>query len=278
MMTPPTQLSGNSPSGFGEFNADFARDFGSEFDPGGMAASFKTGLVSWLLVPVYVWQGLQTRRRVPRMVPPAGVTSGCLGTTAVSDAEVKLLVIGDSSAAGVGVDQIGDSLGPKLAERIAALTGLSVFWRAAGANSAISAEIRDHVVPNLTREAFTHIVLMIGTNDAKNFHGGRRFKKSFGSLLYAMKAKWPEARIVWSPPVDLKRVPALPPALAHVLELRARIVRKIGARLCAERGAIVATTLPRVEPAGFSHDGFHASAEGYAYYANHLVSYVIGKR
>lgn len=270
MMTPRTEFPGQSSNGFAEFRGDF--------DPGGLAASFKTGLISWLLFPVYIWQGLQTRRRVLRMVPPAGRTSGVLGAPALGEPVVKLLVIGDSSAAGVGVDEIDDSLGPKLAERIAALTGHSVFWRAAGANSAVSAEVRDHVVPNLARDAFTHIVLMIGTNDAKNFHGGRRFKKSFGSLLYALKAKWPDARIVWSPPVDLKRVPALPRGLAHVLELRARIIRKIGARLCAERGAIVATTLPRVEPAGFSRDGFHASVEGYAYYANHLVSYVIGKR
>ena len=269
MMTPRTEFSGRTPGGFAEF--------GGDFDPGGLAASFKTGLVSWLLLPVYVWQGLQTRRRVERMRPPAGLTSGLYGAGSVEETAVRLLVLGDSSAAGVGVDQIDDSLGPKLAERIVALTGRSVFWRAVGANSAVSAEIRDHVVPNLAREAFTHIVLMIGTNDAKNFHGGRRFKKSFGGLLYALKAKWPEARIVWSPPVDMKRVPALPRGLAHVLELRARIIRKIGARLCAERGGIVATTLPRVEPAGFSRDGFHASAEGYAYYANHLVSYVIGK-
>ncbi|MEX6507294.1 SGNH/GDSL hydrolase family protein [Jiella sp. M17.18] len=247
-------------------------------DPGGLAASFKTGLVSWLLFPVYVWQGIAARRRIPRLLPPAGSVSGCLGADTARDAAVRLLVIGDSSAAGVGVDRIEDSLGPKLAERIYALTGLSVFWRAAGSNSAVSAEVRDHVVPNVAREAFTHIVLMIGSNDAKNFHSARRFKKGFGGLLYALKAKWPEARIVWSPPVDLKRVPALPRGLAHVLELRARIIRKMGARLCAERGAIVSTTLPRVEPAGFSRDGFHASVEGYAYYANHLVGYVLGER
>ncbi|MBO0905593.1 SGNH/GDSL hydrolase family protein [Jiella sp. MQZ13P-4] len=268
-MTPQTEFSGGPPGSL--------RDLSGEFDPGGLAASFKTGLVSWLLLPVYVWQGVQARRRIERMRPPAGRTSGFLGPEAAREAAVRLLVIGDSSAAGVGVERIDDSLGPKLAERIVALTGLPVFWRAVGANSAVSAEIRDHVVPNLAREAFTHIVLMIGTNDAKNFHGGRRFKRGFGGLLYALRAKWPEARIVWSPPVDLKRVPALPRGLAYVLELRARIVRKIGARLCAERGAIVATTLPRVEPAGFSRDGFHASAEGYAYYANHLVNYVLGR-
>jgi len=231
--------------------------------------------LSWLLFPVYVWQGLGVRRRVERMVPPAGRHSGICGRDGRESAPIRLLVIGDSSAAGVGVDVIEDSLAPKLAERLYALTGHAVAWRAAGSNSAISSEVRDHVVPHL-EEPFTHIVLMIGTNDAKNFHAASRFKKSFGTLLYALKAKWPDARIVWSPPVDFERVPALPRGLAKVLELRARMVRRLGARLCAERGVTSATTLPRVEPAGFSRDGFHASVEGYAYVANHLVTYVIG--
>lgn len=247
-------------------------------DPGGLRASFKTAILSWLLFPVYVWQGLAARRRIERMRPPAGPLSGLIGTAELREAAVRLLVIGDSSAAGVGVDHTSDALGSKLAERIYALTGRSVFWRIAGSNSAVSADVRDHVVPNLAREAFTHIVVMIGTNDAKNFHGAVKFKKSFGTLIYALRAKWPEARIVWSPPVDLKRVPALPRGLAHVLELRARIIRRMGARLCLERGVVVSTTLPRVEPAGFSRDGFHASIEGYAYYANHLMDYVLPDR
>ncbi|MEF2550413.1 SGNH/GDSL hydrolase family protein [Aurantimonas sp. A2-1-M11] len=237
--------------------------------------AFRDAYLSWLLFPVYVWQGIGVRRRVERMAPPAGSHSGLYGRGDRRDAPIRLLVVGDSSAAGVGVERIDDSLAPKLAERLYALTGHDVFWRTAGSNSAVSSEIRDHVVPHLGH-AFTHIVLMIGTNDAKNFHGALRFKKGFGTLLYALKAKWPGARIVWSPPVDFERVPALPRGLATVLELRARIIRRKGARLCAERGAIAATTLPRVEPAGFSRDGFHASVEGYAYMSNHLVTYVLG--
>ncbi len=235
-------------------------------------------LMSWAMSPVYVWQGVAIRRKIERMLPPLGPRSGLMGTSDDKDVAIRLLVIGDSSAAGVGVEQIEDSLAPRLAERIYALTGLPVFWRAAGSNSAVCADVRDHVVPNLAREAFTHIVLSIGTNDAKNFHGGHRFKKSFGTLLYALKAKWPEARIVWSPPVDFMRVPALPRGLARVLELRAGVIRRIGNRLCHERGAVPSTMLPRVEPAGFSRDGFHASAEGYAYVAGHLAPYVLGDR
>jgi len=72
-----TRVSGR-PSGWGEF------------DPGGLAASFKTGLLSWLLFPVYVWQGIATRRRIERMRPPAGLASGFFGTDSIREAAVKL--------------------------------------------------------------------------------------------------------------------------------------------------------------------------------------------
>ncbi|KQT86367.1 SGNH/GDSL hydrolase family protein [Aurantimonas sp. Leaf443] len=239
--------------------------------------------LSWALIPVYVVQGLSVRRRTERMPPPAGPARGRVGPADeagghTSLAAIRLLVLGDSSAAGVGVDDVSECLAPRLAERLFALTGKTVSWRMAGSNSAISAEVRDHVVPNIEREPFTHIVLMVGTNDAKNFHRAGRFKRGFGTLLYALRARWPEARIVWSPPVDFLRVPALPRGLAKVLELRAAMVRRVGTRLCVERGVVPATTIPRVEPAGFSRDGFHASAAGYTYVAGHLAAYVLGDR
>lgn len=238
----------------------------------------RSALLSWLLLPVYLWQGFALRRRVERLLPPTGTASGAFGPAAPHEAEIRLLVLGDSSAAGIGVEHIEESLAPRLAERLAALTGLSVAWRAAGANSAVSAEIRDFVVPNLARVPYTHILLSAGTNDVKNFHTSRRFKRAFGGLLYALRARWPDARIVWSPPVDMKRVPALPKGLARVLDLRSRVLGRLGHRLCHERGVVAATTIPRVEPAGFSRDGFHASAAGAAYVAEHLAAYLLGDR
>lgn len=235
----------------------------------------KDTVLSWLMFPVYVWQGIGIRRRIERMPPPPGPATGLVGLSEGTP-DIRLLVLGDSSAAGVGVDDIGESLAPRIAERIYALSGLSVVWRSIGSNSAVSSDLRDHIVPNIAREPYTHIVLSTGTNDLKNFHGARHFKKSFGGLIYALRARFPDARIVWSPPVDMLRVPALPRGLAMVLEMRARMIRRIGSSLCVERGAIAAVTIPRVEPAGFSRDGFHASADGYTYVAGHLTNYVLG--
>lgn len=120
-------------------------------------------------------------------------------------------------------------------------------------------------------------MLAIGTNDAKNFHSVPRFKKEFGGLLYALRAKWPEARVVWSPVLEFTRAPAMPPLLGRILEIRATEMNRMGVRLCNERGAVPASRLPITNPeAGFASDGFHASEAGYRAWAEHLLDFALG--
>ncbi|MGE0500971.1 MAG: SGNH/GDSL hydrolase family protein [Rhizobiaceae bacterium] len=232
------------------------------------------GLLTWFALPIYAWQGVGVRRRTERMLPPAGPVMHRIGGT---QPELSLLVLGDSSAASVGAGRTEEGLAATLAPLIAEKTGRAVRWRAAGFNSATAGQIRDFVVPNLSAEPWTYIVLSVGTNDTKNFHTVGRFKREFGGLLYALRAKWPEARVVWSPVVEFSRVPALPAALGGILEARARLINQMGERLCLERGAIPLPRLPILDPArGFSTDGFHASAAGYRAWAEHVGPFLIG--
>jgi lysophospholipase L1-like esterase len=232
-------------------------------------------LLSWLAFPVYIWQGVGVRRRTPRMLPAGGPVRH---RSEGGEPDIRLLVLGDSSAASVGIESSEQGLAAELSRLIGARTGRAVVWRAAGFNSATSGQIRDHVLPNLAPEPWTHIVVSIGTNDAKNFHSVPRFKREFGGLLYGLRAKWPEARVVWSPVVEMTRVPALPPLLGKILEIRAQAINAKGEALCFERGALPATRLPILDPAaGFSVDGFHASAAGYAAWAEHLLPLVLGE-
>lgn len=230
-------------------------------------------LLTWFALPVYVWQGLGVRRRTTRMLPASGPV---MHEIAGKGPALSLLVLGDSSAASVGIANSEEGLAAQLASLISERTGRTVRWRAAGFNSATSGQIRDHVLPNLSADTWTHIVLCIGTNDTKNFHSVSRFKKEFGGLLYAMRAKWPEARVVWSPVLEFTRAPAMPSLLGNILEIRAQEMNRMGTRLCHERGAEPASRLPITNPeAGFASDGFHASAAGYRAWAEHLVPFVL---
>ncbi|MEM5495499.1 SGNH/GDSL hydrolase family protein [Hoeflea sp. AS16] len=236
--------------------------------------NFLAGLVSWLLVPVAVTKGLGVRKTVPRLPPPRGRPRGQSGE---GNPEIRLLIIGDSSAAGVGADRIEDTLGPQLAGILGETTGKAVAWRNAGANSAIAAQVRDHVLPHIEERDFTHVIVAVGTNDAKNFVTRSAFKKGFGGLLYAVHARWPEAKAYWSPVVDMPDVPALPSSLAFILGLRAQIINAMGAQLCRERNATALEPLPVEGPEGFAIDGFHANALGYRHWAQHIARVILGE-
>ena len=236
------------------------------------APTIAEAIVSWLALPVYVWQGLAVRRRIHRMAPPPH--PGFLAFPG-QGRPVELLVLGDSSAAGVGVDDIADSVAGLLPKFMAQRSGRPVNARIAGMNSATAADIRDFVVPHVAFRDFDVIALNIGTNDAKNYHTKRRFKKDFGTLLYALRARFPSATIVWSGVIDLGGVPSLPSPLNRILSIRSRLIDSMGRTLCRERGALCPPSEWRCIPENFSADGFHASAAGYREWADGLADWIL---
>lgn len=231
------------------------------------------GYLSWLLAPIALAEAAKVRKRTPRMTPPPGSTIGETG--AGRQARFRLLVIGDSSAAGVGAAHMDETLAPKLARLLAERFSCHVTWRTAGSNSATTTELRDYVVPNLTPEPYTHVVILAGTNDMKNYIPRWRFDHGFGGLLFALHAKWPTATLIWSPIINMQDVPALTPRLGWILELRARMLNELGRQLCRERFAIAAPQLQAHDKEGFALDGFHASAMGYTYWAELLSGVII---
>lgn len=228
-------------------------------------------LLSQLCLPIYFAQGIWVRSRSMRLSPAEGPRSGQFGN---GDASVRLLAVGDSSAAAVGIERTEGALGVQLAKIIHERDGFPVAWHISGHNSAVSGEIRDLVVPNLPRRDFTHIVIMLGTNDIKNWHSVARFKREFGGLLYALRTRFPEAKLYWHQAIDLTNVPALPQPLATIMNWRRRLINRKGAQLCVERGAVAVPPLPNVHAEGFCPDGFHASEVGYEAWARHMLDHL----
>ena len=173
-----------------------------------------------------------------------------------------------------------NGLAAQLAALIAASTGRAVRWRAAGFNSATSGQIRDHVVPNLAADPWTHIVLAIGTNDVKNFHSLPRFKKEFGGLLYAL------ARQMAGGPHRLaaghrhdRRAGAAVGAGRRCSKSAPRRSMRWERRLCLERGACRRRGCPSpMPPPAFRATVSMLREAGYRAWAEHLLPFVLGER
>lgn len=80
-------------------------------------------ILTWLAFPVYVWQGLGVRRRTSRMLPAQGPVMHEISGKAP---DISLLVLGDSSAASVGIGNSENGLAAQLAVLIAQRTGSAV--------------------------------------------------------------------------------------------------------------------------------------------------------
>lgn len=224
---------------------------------------------SWLLFPVYVWQGLALRRRIERLLPhPSVAIEGIIHGV---QPHIRLLVVGDSTVASVGMERTEDAMAWNIANALHEATGRSVAWRAAGANSATTGHLRDYIIPHVEERDWTHVVVSAGTNDMKNFHATSTFKRDFGTLIYALKTRFPDARIVWASIPDMRKFPALPKGLARVLAARASLINAVGRQLCNERGAVFAAPIPINGADGFARDGFHPGPTGYRLWGHHLV-------
>lgn len=230
-------------------------------------------ITSWLTLPIYAIQGLQVRSKAMRVAPPEqlpfvevkGKTKG---------EPLQLLFIGDSSAAGVGVSDFKQCVAGRIPYLLAEKTGHTVTCQTCGNNSATAGELRDYIVPNLEHEDYDYVIINVGTNDTKNFHTSKRFKKEFGGLLYALNARFPDAKVIWSGIVDVSKIPLLPSPLNKLMGIRANILRRQANELCFERGAHFPQTKWRVIKENFSEDGFHASSKGYEEWAKELADYI----
>jgi len=226
--------------------------------------------LAYLLAPILVYQGNGLRRRMLRL-PPAAEPAGTAAGTAPP---VRLAVLGDSTAAGVGAERHRDALAGLLGEAIARVTGRAVSWRAVARSGATSRTALD-LVPGLVEADWRPdiVVLLIGVNDLKNLRRLRDWDHDVPALLAAIDVATGGVPVIVSGMAPVSRFPALPQPMRAVLSLRASAMDQTLRRVADGRHVPVRPQL--ITSGFFAEDGFHPSSEGYRAWAGELVGPVV---
>ena len=213
-------------------------------------------------------------RRELRPAPP--VTGPTEGVVPGAVPGVRLLVIGESTAAGTGAPTHETSLVGHLARALAA-DGREVAWRAAGRNGARARAVTRDLVPTAADWDPTHVVVLTGINDLQLAWRPGAWAADVAALLLAIAATWPRARVVISGLPDVTAIPAIPEPLRRVLARKARRFGWATERAAAATGAVYVPVdrLPLTRE-DFSSDGVHPGPAGYARWARALAPAVRG--
>jgi lysophospholipase L1-like esterase len=221
------------------------------------------------LLPVLFAQGKGVRRRTPRLPDAAGPTEGVVA----GDGEpLRLVVLGESTVAGIGAAAHQRALTGRVASALAERTGRAVRWRAAGRSGANAREAAA-LVATLPDERADGVVISLGVNDTLRFRPPALWARDVARLIGAVRARVGPAPVVLAPVPPMHAFPALPQPLRTVLGARARLLDAALRRLAARTPAAAHVAL-WVEPAPelFCEDGFHPSEAGYAVIGDHLAA------
>ncbi|MFC3613121.1 SGNH/GDSL hydrolase family protein [Lutimaribacter marinistellae] len=221
------------------------------------------------LLPVLAAQGLAVRSRARLLPEPEGARSGRAGR----GPNLRLLILGDSSAAGVGAGTQAQALSGQLVARLG--RHYAVQWRLEAATGRTTAD----ALAALERVdgPIDMAVTALGVNDVTRGVSRTRFADRQAVLLDRL-ATMGARRIVVSGVPPMERFPALPQPLAWVLGRQA-------ARLDGALAAL-ASARPHVEhlhfdmpedPALAASDGYHPSPRAYALWAEQISGALIDR-
>ncbi|HEV7950429.1 MAG TPA: SGNH/GDSL hydrolase family protein [Glaciihabitans sp.] len=217
-------------------------------------------LIALLLSPVLLVQARALRRATP-ILPDAA--QPWTGESAGPD-PVRILVLGDSTAAGVGAESHHDALPGNLARALQENWQRGSTWNALGENGATARDIVERYLDSATVARYDLIFLSIGANDALTVRSRGAFRRDIRIILRRLRAVNPDALIVVSSLPAFFRFELLPNPLRWILYLHSQSLELAARRVVAgEPGVLMSPPPPPYTANFFASDRFHPSASGY---------------
>jgi len=213
------------------------------------------------LGPVLIAQALRVRRNVVRLDEPPGARSGSEG----KGAPLRLLIAGDSAAAGVGARTQEEALSGQLVAQLR--PGSLVHWKLVAQTGYTVRDVIEELRA-ISPERFDVAVVSIGVNDATGRTRSARWIERQAMLIELLKSKFGVAHILLSSLPPMHVFPALPQPLRWYLGMRAQQLNGMLRRIADADGCceFLQIDFP-FEPGFMAADGFHPAAPAYSAWA-----------
>jgi len=212
-------------------------------------------------MPLLLTQALWVRLTTLQLPEPLGKRSGCCG----KGNELKLLIIGDSAAAGVGVDSQSDGLACQLAAKLAIQH--HAHWSLIANTGNTSVDIINEL-RLLPAQPVDYVLVSVGVNDVTHLTRANHWSANLSSIVELLNAKFgaPKVLLASVPPMHL--FTAIPQPLRWWLGLRAKKLNVLMEHTVKRNShCSVLTFNLSFKPELLAKDGLHPSKLAYSVWA-----------
>ena len=230
------------------------------------------------LAPLLAVQAVSTRRRAPVLPEAAGPRRGQAGR---GPARWRLLVLGDSSAAGVGVARQESALAGPVARRLQRHTGMPVAWALHARSGLSTPALRAWLHASPPGPADIALVVT-GVNDVLEQVSPAQAVREREALVERLATAHGVRHTAFAALPPLHRFPLLPQPLRHVLGADARRHDRALAQWAGRRAGTHGDVshVPIAFDLGIESmaaDGFHPGAPVYAACVAALADHLAGQ-
>lgn len=221
-----------------------------------------------VLGPLLLLQGRHVRRVTPVLPEPPGPREGRRG----AGPPLRLMILGDSAAAGVGAPDQGLALAGQLCDRLADRFDLD--WKLVARTGATTADTLQ-TLATMKGAHFDVVVTSLGVNDVTSGRSPKRWIAQQARLVDQLQKDFGARRILMSALPPMHRFPALPQPLRAYLGAQAlRFNEALQAFATATDGCTWVALDLTADEQDMAHDGFHPGPAIYAAWAERLADHI----
>lgn len=214
-------------------------------------------------------QAAWASRRARRLPAGEGDIEGTVGTG--DDAPMSILFVGESPVAGVGCEQMSQSVAAATARELARLARRRVHWHAAGVNGIRIQHTIEWLLPKLPLRHYDFVVAVHGVNDTTGLTTLSEWRSRLQRLAVLLGQSH-RGKVFFTQVAPMHLFMALPQPLRAVIGLRAKCLDQALLEHPAhgESFHVLTADFP-LDPSMLAEDGYHPSAEGHAHWGRAIA-------
>ena len=236
------------------------------------------------LLPLLYYQGKRIRSSVPKLPEATGVEGLC---PSGSKRVLRLLSIGESTIAGVGVKTHAEGFTGTLGKEIAKKLNVNVAWKVYARSGYTAKKVTKKIVPKITWDKADIIVIGLGGNDAFTLNNPSEWRKDIYALIEGLHAKFGNIPIIFTNMPPIKEFPAFTPlikfTIGNLVEILGNELNKVTANRANVYYSAQKITLadwigrlsPNATPSDFFSDGVHPSKLTYQFWAKDIADFIV---